>query len=69
MVLCTVQGTTDYVRFPRRPRVTISFFEPANGQPRPDEEAEELAERLLDEIRGRVPPAPPRTPAAAGVVP
>jgi 1-acyl-sn-glycerol-3-phosphate acyltransferase len=59
VVLCTVQGTTDYVRFPRRPRVTVSFFEPANGQPRPDEKPGELAERLLDEIRERVPPAPP----------
>ncbi len=69
LVLCTVQGTTDYGRFPRRPRVRVSFFEPANGQPRSDEEPGELAERLLDEIRERVPPAPPRTPAAAGVVP
>jgi 1-acyl-sn-glycerol-3-phosphate acyltransferase len=69
VVLCAVQGTTDYVRFPRRPQVRVSFFEPANGQPRSDEEPGELAERLLDEIRERVPPAPPRTPAAAGVVP
>jgi 1-acyl-sn-glycerol-3-phosphate acyltransferase len=59
VVLCTVQGTTDYVRFPRRPRVRVSFFEPTRGQPRPDEKPGELAERLLDEIRERVPPAPP----------
>jgi 1-acyl-sn-glycerol-3-phosphate acyltransferase len=59
VVLCAVDGTTDYVRFPRRPRVSVSFFEPATGQPRSDEEPGELAARLLDEIRERVPPAPP----------
>jgi 1-acyl-sn-glycerol-3-phosphate acyltransferase len=59
VVLCAVQGTTDYVRFPKRPRVRVRFFEPAGGQPRPGEDAGELAERLLDEIRERVPPAPP----------
>jgi 1-acyl-sn-glycerol-3-phosphate acyltransferase len=59
VVLCAVEGTTDYVRFPRRPRVSVSFFEPANGQPKPDEEPAELAARLLEEIRERVPPAPP----------
>jgi 1-acyl-sn-glycerol-3-phosphate acyltransferase len=59
VVLCAVHGTTDYVRFPSRPRVSITFFEPAGGQPRPGEDAGELAERLLSEIRERVPPAPP----------
>jgi 1-acyl-sn-glycerol-3-phosphate acyltransferase len=59
VVLCAVQGTTDYVRFPRRPRVRVSFFEPTGGQPRDGEDAGELATRLLDEIRERVPPAPP----------
>jgi 1-acyl-sn-glycerol-3-phosphate acyltransferase len=59
VVLCTVEGTTDYVRFPKRPRTRISFFEPAGGQPRPEEKRQELATRLLDELRERVPPAPP----------
>ncbi|MEK6277245.1 MAG: lysophospholipid acyltransferase family protein [Actinomycetota bacterium] len=58
VVLCAVEGTTDYVRFPRRPRVMVSFFEPAGGLPRPDEDSGELASRLLAEIRERVPPAP-----------
>jgi 1-acyl-sn-glycerol-3-phosphate acyltransferase len=57
IVLCAVTGTTDYVRFPRRPRVTMSFFEPAGGQLRPEEEPGELAERLLGELRQQVPPA------------
>jgi 1-acyl-sn-glycerol-3-phosphate acyltransferase len=58
IVLCTISGATDYVRFPRRPRVQVSFFEPASGQSRPDEEPPELAGRLLAEIRERIPPAP-----------
>lgn len=58
VVLCGVQGTTDYVRFPKRPRVTVSFFEPARGQPHEDEAPGALATRLLEEIRKRVPPAP-----------
>jgi 1-acyl-sn-glycerol-3-phosphate acyltransferase len=58
VVLCAVEGTTDFVRFPRRPRVRVSFFEPAGGQPRPGEAPGELAARLLDEVRKRVPPAP-----------
>lgn len=58
VVLCTLSGTTDFVRFPRRPRVTVSFFAPASGQLRPAEPAPELAGRLLGEIRSAVPPAP-----------
>jgi 1-acyl-sn-glycerol-3-phosphate acyltransferase len=56
VVLCAIEGTTDYVRFPRRPRVRISFFEPSAGQPRQDELPQAVAARLLDEIRQRVPP-------------
>jgi 1-acyl-sn-glycerol-3-phosphate acyltransferase len=58
VVLCAVAGTTDYVRFPRRPRVTVTFFTPRGGQPRADEEPAELAARLLGEIRENVPPVP-----------
>ena len=58
MVLAAVEGTTDFVRFPRRPRVTVTFFEPAGGRPRPDEEPAAVAARLLDELRERVPPVP-----------
>jgi 1-acyl-sn-glycerol-3-phosphate acyltransferase len=56
VVLCAIEGTTDYVRFPRRPRVRLSFFEPAGGPPRADEDPQAMAARLLDEIRQRVPP-------------
>ena len=56
VVLCAVAGTTDYVRFPRRPRVSVRLFPPAGGQPRPGEDPAELAARLLAEPRALVPP-------------
>ena len=57
VVLAAVEGTTDVVRFPRRPRARVQFFRPS-APPRPGEEDHaELAERLLGEIRERVPPA------------
>jgi 1-acyl-sn-glycerol-3-phosphate acyltransferase len=58
IVLCCVEGTTDYVRFPRRPRVRVRVNVPENGDPRPDETPAEVATRLLDQIRARVPPTP-----------
>jgi 1-acyl-sn-glycerol-3-phosphate acyltransferase len=57
-VCCAISGATGYARFPRRPRVEVTFFEPESGQPRPGEEPRELAARLLAEVRERVPPAP-----------
>ena len=57
VVLCAIEGTTDYVRFPKRPRVRLTVFEPESGQPREGEAPAELAERYLDELRRRVPPA------------
>jgi 1-acyl-sn-glycerol-3-phosphate acyltransferase len=56
VLLATVSGTTDYVRFPRRPRVAVTLLAPAAGQPGPDEEPTALAERLLAELREHVPP-------------
>jgi 1-acyl-sn-glycerol-3-phosphate acyltransferase len=56
VVLCAVEGTTDYVRFPRRPRVTVSFFAPKGGDPAPGEDPGTLAARLLAEVREQVPP-------------
>lgn len=58
VVLCAVEGTTDYVRVPKRPRISLSFFAPVTGQPKPGEVPGELAARLLGEIRALVPPTP-----------
>jgi len=49
IVLAAISGTTDYVRFPRRPRVAIELFAPPEGAEEPQE--------LLDALRERVPPA------------
>ena len=66
VVLCAVEGTTTYARFPRRPRVRLAFFRPAAGDPQPGEEAPVLSKRLLDEIRDRVAPMPAGRRALVG---
>ncbi|MCX6551531.1 MAG: lysophospholipid acyltransferase family protein [Acidobacteria bacterium] len=68
-VLCAMEGTTEYVRFPRRPRVRIRFLAPPGGQRRPDESPTELATRLLFELRQVVPPAPAGRRGIVGVPP
>ncbi|MBS1844691.1 MAG: 1-acyl-sn-glycerol-3-phosphate acyltransferase [Actinobacteria bacterium] len=52
-----ITGTADLTGFPRRPRIKIRFFDPAGGQPRPDEDPADLSARLLAEIRAIAPPA------------
>lgn len=56
LVCVAVYGTPDLVRFPKRPRIRVRFFEPASGQTDPSETAAGLAERLLAEIRAIAPP-------------
>jgi len=50
-----VTGTTDVVRLPKRPSVTVEFFTPAGGQHRPAENALQLSGRLLAEARKGAP--------------
>jgi len=57
--LVAVEGTADLSGFPRRPRLRVRFFDPAAGQPRPDEDPAELSARLVAEIRALVPPIAP----------
>jgi 1-acyl-sn-glycerol-3-phosphate acyltransferase len=67
VVLCTIEGSTDYVRFPKRPRVTLRFFPPAGGPPRPGEDPATLAARLLQDLRDRAPVTPAgRNPVIGG---
>lgn len=50
-----VTGTTDIVRFPHRPRVTVEFFAPSGGGRQPGEDAAALGARLLAEARAKAP--------------
>ncbi len=54
-----ISGTTDLTGFPRRPHIKVRFFDPAGGQPRPDEDPGDLSARLLAEIRAISPPTLP----------
>jgi 1-acyl-sn-glycerol-3-phosphate acyltransferase len=56
IVCVSVSGTTDYAKFPKRPRVTVRFFAPAGGDYRLGEDHGEFAARLLEEIRDGTPP-------------
>jgi 1-acyl-sn-glycerol-3-phosphate acyltransferase len=69
IVLCAIEGTTDYLRFPTRPRVTLTFFPPAEGERLAGEEPAALAARLLADVRERVPPVPAGRRGVVGVPP
>ena len=56
IVLVAIRGVTDIVRFPRRPLVEATFFEPRAGQANPGEDPQALATRLVDELRELAPP-------------
>ena len=55
VVLCSVQGTSDFVRFPARPRIEVAFFPPATELSDLAIEPAEVSAQLLAEIRTRVP--------------
>jgi 1-acyl-sn-glycerol-3-phosphate acyltransferase len=55
VVCCTVVGTADIARFPKRPRVAVHFFTPAGGGLLNGETPSELSVRLLAEIRAAAP--------------
>lgn len=50
-----VTGTTDVVRLPKRPSVTVDFFTPAGGPRQPGESATDLMMRLVAELREGAP--------------
>jgi 1-acyl-sn-glycerol-3-phosphate acyltransferase len=58
IVLVAIRGVTDIVRFPRRPAVRATFFEPRSGQAAPGEDPGALASRLVEELRELAPPVP-----------
>jgi 1-acyl-sn-glycerol-3-phosphate acyltransferase len=55
IVCAAIVGTTDIIRFPKRPRVRLHFFRPALGNLQNGEAAAELPARLLAEIRAAAP--------------
>jgi 1-acyl-sn-glycerol-3-phosphate acyltransferase len=59
VVCAAVTGSTDIARFPHRPRLRVSFFAPAGGQPQDGESAIALTRRAMDEIRALAPPQRP----------
>lgn len=52
-----VTGAVDIVRFPRRPRIKVEFFDP--GQPADGESAIVLTRRVMREVRRGAPAAVP----------
>ena len=55
VVLCSIQGTTDIPRFPKRPHVRLRFFLPAGGGLQPGEAPGDFVVRLLEELRAEAP--------------
>ncbi len=55
IVCAAVSGTVDITRFPRRPRLKVTFFEPTPSPP--SESALEMAARLTAELRAVAPVA------------
>jgi 1-acyl-sn-glycerol-3-phosphate acyltransferase len=59
IVSVRVTGSTDIVRFPKRPRLAVEFFRSAHGEPgRQGEYATALMRRLMAEIRDGAPFSP-----------
>jgi 1-acyl-sn-glycerol-3-phosphate acyltransferase len=55
LVCVAASGVVDIVRFPRRPRLRVQFFEPATGQPQEGESAVRVTKRIMAEIREAAP--------------
>jgi 1-acyl-sn-glycerol-3-phosphate acyltransferase len=55
IVAASVTGAVDIARFPARPRITVEFFEPREGQAQDGESAIKLTRRVMADIRERAP--------------
>lgn len=55
IVCVRTNGSTDVVRFPKRPRISVEFYLPAGGGIQPGESAGQFADRLLAELREGAP--------------
>lgn len=59
VVAVTVTGTVDIVRFPKRPKIRVTFFPPTGGQLGAGEDPGTFVVRVVEEIRERAPIAIP----------
>ena len=59
IVLCSVVGTADITRFPKRPDIHIDFFRPEGGGLQPGEELADFSARLVAQCRRNAPVAVP----------
>lgn len=59
VVCAAITGAVDVVRFPKRPRIRVVFFAPADGPARPGESAIALTRRTMAEVRAAAPFALP----------
>ena len=50
-----ITGAVDIVRFPKRPRIRVEYFEPSAGQPHEGESATALTKRIMTEVRSGAP--------------
>ena len=55
VVCCSIRGTTDIPRFPKRPSVRLRFFLPAGGGLQPGEDPKTFVRRLMEEVRAGAP--------------
>jgi 1-acyl-sn-glycerol-3-phosphate acyltransferase len=55
IVAASITGAVDIARFPARPRITVEFFEPLDGQVHDGENAIKLTRRIMGDIRAQAP--------------
>lgn len=67
-----IEGAAELVRFPKRPRIKVTFFPPDGSDVRDGEEPGVFSQRFMDDVRTVAPPAPAgrtkRAPAARGLI-
>ncbi len=55
VVAVAITGAVGLIRFPRRPKIMVEFFEPVGGQRHSGESSINFARRVTAEIRDRAP--------------
>ncbi len=55
VIAVAIIGAVDLARFPKRPRISVQFFEPVGGQRGDRESSIGLSRRVLREVRDRAP--------------